>query len=225
MEPFNRKIRDNTVVCGVIGLGYVGLPLARRWVEAGFPVLGFDIDPAKIRKLKKGHSYIRHIPGDWIRRSVKSNRFVPTGDFSRLAEADAIIICVPTPLVGESTPDLSYVLDTAKAIRRTLRKGQLVVLESTTYPGTTVQDVLPILERSGLKNRKVSSASRPAGGSGQPGAFDRTDPNSSADTPRAKLAASLTKDRPHVVPVSSASTEAARSWKRLPRGEYRSSTS
>lgn len=134
---------------GIIGLGYVGLPIAAEFCRAGFSVTGFDTDKAKIEKLKKGKSYIRHI--DVSRLTDGGVSFRPTTDFSALAQMDCIIICVPTPLNEHREPDLSYVFDTAQRIARSLRRGQLVVLESTTYPGTTGEDLRAILEGSGLR--------------------------------------------------------------------------
>src|ERR1700688_817052 len=136
---------------GIIGCGYVGLPLGLRFAEAGHRVTGFDTDPAKVDKLNRGQSYIQHIPQNKIQQFVQSKHFGATTDFSRLAEVDAIIICVPTPLDQRREPDLSYVTDTAQAIRPHLQRGQLVVLESTTYPGTTEELVLPVLEQTGMK--------------------------------------------------------------------------
>lgn len=136
---------------GIIGCGYVGLPLALRFAQVGQQVTGFDLDPAKVEKLNAGETYIRHIAAEEIRRWRETGRFEATHDFSRLAEMDAILICVPTPLDERRQPDLSYVVDTARAIAKTLRKGQLIVLESTTYPGTTDELVLPILEQGGLR--------------------------------------------------------------------------
>src|SRR2546422_10942332 len=136
---------------GIIGCGYVGLPLALRFAEAGHSVLGFDTDPAKVKKLNQGQTYIEHIPGAKIQQSARPEQFAATGDSQRLAELDAVLICVPTPLDERREPDLSYVEQTARAISPNLRRGQLVVLESTTYPGTTEELVLPILEQSGLR--------------------------------------------------------------------------
>jgi UDP-N-acetyl-D-glucosamine dehydrogenase len=136
---------------GVIGLGYVGLPLLREFLEKGFRAIGFDIDPAKVDRLNKGESYIRHIPDKLIRSWVESDRFLATTDFAKLREVDAILICVPTPLDHHEQPDLSFVVGTCETISRNLRKGHLVVLESTTYPGTTEEVMKPILEQSGLK--------------------------------------------------------------------------
>jgi UDP-N-acetyl-D-glucosamine dehydrogenase len=135
---------------GIIGCGYVGLPLALRFAEAGHKVTGFDTDPEKVRMLNAGKSYIEHIQQTKIQQFVNSRHFSATNDFSRLKEVDAILICVPTPLNEYREPDLSYVEETAKSIYPHLQKGQLVVLESTTYPGTTEELVLPILEKSSL---------------------------------------------------------------------------
>ncbi len=136
---------------GIIGCGYVGLPLALRFAEAGHRVVGFDVDPAKVAKLNKGQSYIEHIPAAKIKQFVHSKHFVASHDFTHLQEVDAVLICVPTPLDQRREPDLSYVEQTARAIRPHLQRGQLIVLESTTYPGTTEELVLPILEESGLR--------------------------------------------------------------------------
>nr|WP_240907028.1 nucleotide sugar dehydrogenase [Paludisphaera rhizosphaerae] len=144
------RIRRGDVKVGVIGLGYVGLPLARAFVEKGVPVLGFDVDPAKIARLREGQSYIGHIDGEVV-RSMRAKGFDATADFGRLDEPDAILICVPTPLTDSRDPDLSYVVQSTRAIAAKLRPGQLVVLESTTYPGTTRDVVLPILAETGLK--------------------------------------------------------------------------
>src|SRR6202521_534958 len=136
---------------GIIGCGYVGLPLALRFAEAGHKVTGFDTDPHKVSMLNAGKSYIEHIPQTKIQQFVNSKHFGATTDFARIKEVDAIIICVPTPLDERREPDLSYVENTALAIQPHLQKGQLVVLESTTYPGTTEELVLPVLERGGLR--------------------------------------------------------------------------
>jgi UDP-N-acetyl-D-glucosamine dehydrogenase len=136
---------------GIVGCGYVGLPLALRFGEAGHIVTGFDTDPAKVEKLNAGQSYIQHIPAAKISEFVKAGKFSATTDFAAVAGVDAVLICVPTPLDERREPDLSYVEQTARAIRRYVQRNQLVVLESTTYPGTTEELVLPILEQSGLK--------------------------------------------------------------------------
>jgi UDP-N-acetyl-D-glucosamine dehydrogenase len=136
---------------GIIGCGYVGLPLALRFADTGHTVLGFDTDPKKVDSLNAGRSYIQHIPEAKIAEHVKGGRFGATTDFKRLRDMDAVLICVPTPLDERREPDLSYVEQTAESISPNLQRGQLVVLESTTYPGTTEELVLPILERGGLK--------------------------------------------------------------------------
>ena len=136
---------------GIIGCGYVGLPLALRFADVGQQVTGFDLDKFKIDKLNAGESYIQHIPADKIREHVQAKRFGATTDFSRLRDMDAILICVPTPLDERREPDLSYVEQTALAIAPNLQRNQLIVLESTTYPGTTEELVLPILEKGGLR--------------------------------------------------------------------------
>ena len=144
-------IRQKKAVVGVIGLGYVGLPLIRAFVAAGYRTMGFDVDAGKVEKLLAGQSYIGHIAPEWIADCVQSGKFTPTAEMKRLAEADCLLICVPTPLSDSRDPDLYYVEATAKQIAMTLRPGQLVVLESTTYPGTTRDVVLPILNERGLK--------------------------------------------------------------------------
>jgi UDP-N-acetyl-D-glucosamine dehydrogenase len=144
------RIAGRQAVVGIIGLGYVGLPLARAFSDAGFPVLGFDTDPAKVEKLQRGESYIGHIPAEAI-RAMRRGSFAATDDFGRLGEADAIVICVPTPLTEAREPDLGSVIRSTEAIAARLRPGQLVVLESTSYPGTTRGTVQPILETGGLR--------------------------------------------------------------------------
>jgi UDP-N-acetyl-D-glucosamine dehydrogenase len=151
VEKLLRRIESNRALIGVVGLGYVGLPLVREFTHGGAKVLGFDVDEAKVKALKAGRSYIEHIPADMIRRVIRSGQFEPTADFGRLKEPDCILICVPTPLTKMREPDMTYVQATAEAIARTLRRGQLVALESTTYPGTTREVMLPILAGSGLK--------------------------------------------------------------------------
>jgi UDP-N-acetyl-D-glucosamine dehydrogenase len=136
---------------GVIGCGYVGLPLGLRFAEAGHRVIGFDVDRSKVEKLNRGESYIQHIPAAKIRQYSASKHFSASSEFSKLSEMDAVIICVPTPLDDRREPDLSFVRETTEAIALNLRQGQLIVLESTTYPGTTEELVLPILERNGMK--------------------------------------------------------------------------
>ena len=135
---------------GVVGCGYVGLPLALRLAERGHRVVGFDTDARKVDILNSGGTYIKHIPPERIAPYVETGGFSATGDFARVRELDAVLICVPTPLDERRDPDLTYVASTARAIAPHLQRGQLVVLESTTYPGTTDELVLPILESSGL---------------------------------------------------------------------------
>ena len=149
-ELLSRKIAEKTARVGVIGLGYVGLPLLHAFVKAGFGTIGYDIDQAKVDRLLAGESYIAHIPSDWITEWLAAKQFTATADMQRLQEADALLICVPTPLNDSRDPDLSCIESTARQIAATLRPGQLVVLESTTYPGTTREVVLPILATSGL---------------------------------------------------------------------------
>src|SRR5579875_856971 len=142
------KFNGRTARVGVIGLGYAGLPLACCFAEAGFPTIGFDIDPAKIDALNQGRSYIAHIPAERATALVTGGRLQPVNGFDRLADCDAVIICVPTPLDRFRAPDLTYVTDTAKVVAKYLQPGQLVVLESTTYPGTTDEVLVPILEQN-----------------------------------------------------------------------------
>ncbi|MBV9122297.1 MAG: nucleotide sugar dehydrogenase, partial [Planctomycetes bacterium] len=143
------RIESRQAIVGIIGLGYVGLPLARAFASKGFPVLGFDVDAAKVARLERGESYIGHIPAEVI-RDMRRQGFEATNRFERLGETDAVIICVPTPLTEAREPDLTYIISSARSIAASLRPGQLVVLESTTYPGTTRRVVLPILEEGGL---------------------------------------------------------------------------
>jgi UDP-N-acetyl-D-glucosamine dehydrogenase len=152
-NPFSQltqKLTQKQARVGIIGLGYVGLPLARAFANQSFRVLGFDVDLAKVQKLQKGESYIKQIPHDAI-ATMREKGFEATDRFDRLDEADVILICVPTPLTDAREPDLTYVVNSAQAISNSLRPGQLVVLESTTYPTTTRDVVKPILEASGLK--------------------------------------------------------------------------
>jgi len=146
-----RLIESHEARIGVVGLGYVGLPLTLVFNEKGFPVTGFDLDPEKGRMLAAGRSYIRHIAPERIVRANATDRFTATADFGNLSECDAVLICVPTPLTPQREPDMTYVVATARKIREHLREGQLIVLESTTYPGTTDELVQGILEESGLK--------------------------------------------------------------------------
>ena len=144
------KFKDKTAVIGILGLGYVGLPLMLRYSELGFKVLGVDIDASKVKTLMAGGSYIEHIPAKKIKQSVEQG-FEATTDFSRLKQADALILCVPTPLNKYREPDLTYVINTTDAVVPHMRKGQVFSLESTTYPGTTDEELLPRIESTGLK--------------------------------------------------------------------------
>ncbi len=146
------RIENRTATVGIIGLGYIGLPLMLAATAKGFRVLGFDIDEPKVHGLNQGRSPLGHIPETEILSACKANLFAATSDFSRLAEVDVIVICVPTPLGKHREPDLSFVVSTAKNIATRLRSGQLVILESTTYPGTTADVVGPILATAGLKS-------------------------------------------------------------------------
>jgi UDP-N-acetyl-D-glucosamine dehydrogenase len=145
------KIKNKDAVIGVIGLGYVGLPLVKTFLKAGFQAVGFDVDPKKVSLLNRSQSYIKHVTGKDLKPFIADKKFRATADFNALSKADVIIICVPTPLDGHRNPDLSFVLNTTQVIAENLRKGQLIVLESTTYPGTTEEEMLPILEGTGLK--------------------------------------------------------------------------
>src|SRR5690348_8732441 len=152
VEALHRRFVAREATIGVIGLGYVGLPLVGAILGSGFAVLGFDIDAEKVAQLNAGHSYIRHIPAATIAGWRRGGRFNAIADFTRLREVDAVLICVPTPLTRHREPDLSYIVGTTEAIAPQLRRGQLIVLESTTYPGTTREVMQPILERGGLKS-------------------------------------------------------------------------
>jgi UDP-N-acetyl-D-glucosamine dehydrogenase len=151
LDTFLRKAESRTLTAGIVGLGYVGLPLAQLFTSQGFTVVGFDIDDAKIEKLMRSESYIRHIPESTIREMRKENCFTAVSDFSQISKVDTISICVPTPLDKAKQPDLTAVRQTTESLVPYLRAGQLIILESTTYPGTTSEVVLPILQKSGLK--------------------------------------------------------------------------
>src|SRR5947209_12694458 len=150
-DQLKERLEQRTARIAVIGLGYVGLPLAETFAWGGYPVLGFDVDAAKVALLKRGQSYIGHICPERVAELVGSGRFDATCDPGRFVEADAVVICVPTPLGEAREPDLSYIVRTGEMLRPHLRQGQLVILESTTYPGTTEDVLRPILEESGLK--------------------------------------------------------------------------
>ena len=149
-QNFLSRIQDKSAVIGIVGLGYVGLPLMLRFAEVGYKVLGFDIDNNKVDSLQQGKSYIEHISADSI-RLARERGFEATADFSRAPEADALILCVPTPLNKYREPDLSFVLNTIDSLVPYLREGHLVSLESTTYPGTTDEELLPRIESRGFK--------------------------------------------------------------------------
>jgi UDP-N-acetyl-D-glucosamine dehydrogenase len=149
-QTLKRKIEDRSAVIGICGLGYVGLPLVCAIGANGFRVLGFDVDTQKVSKLNSGESYIRHISSETIAHFIASGRFAATNDFRRISEADVIAICVPTPLTRHREPDLSHVVATVTSIAKSARPGQLIVLESTTYPGTTSEVLAPIFTEEGL---------------------------------------------------------------------------
>lgn len=153
IEIIMNKIINKTAVIGIIGLGYVGLPLAREFLRADYKVIGFDIDSKKVSKINDGQSYIRHVDSTFIKNYVKNAKLTATIDFSKLSEVDVILICVPTPLGIHYEPDLQYVINSSKEVSKYLKRGHVVVLESTTYPGTTEEEVLPILQKNerGLK--------------------------------------------------------------------------
>ncbi|NIW80856.1 MAG: nucleotide sugar dehydrogenase, partial [Calditrichae bacterium] len=138
-----KRIKDREVVIGVVGLGYVGLPLILEFVEKNFSTIGFDIDAAKVQQLNDGNSYIKHISGERIRQAHSRKLFRATDDFSELKNTDCILVCVPTPLNKHREPDISYILNTSETISQYLQNGQLVVLESSTYPGTTEEIMRP----------------------------------------------------------------------------------
>lgn len=148
------KIKNHEAHIGVVGLGYVGLPLILEFLEEKFPATGFDIDPAKVSMLNQGESYIKHISTEKIKKVKEMGLFHATTDFSRLKEVDCILVCVPTPLNKYREPDISFIVNTAETISKHLQKEQLVVLESSTYPGTTEEVMRPILEKSGFKGHR-----------------------------------------------------------------------
>jgi len=148
-----QRIRSKDARIGIIGLGYVGLPLALTTAEVGFSATGFDVDPAKVSALNAGRSYIAHIAGSAVSEARRSERFRATDDFADLRQMDVVLVCVPTPLTAQREPDMTYVSNTAEQVAACLEPGMLVVFESTTYPGTTTDLVRPILERGGLRSR------------------------------------------------------------------------
>src|SRR5476649_2784944 len=158
LEALLGRIQAHTSKIGIIGLGYVGLPLALLFNEADFPVTGFDIDPEKVKALNNGRSYIYRIPKTDI-AAAAAKGFWATDEYTHAKDMDALIICVPTPLNEYHEPDLSYIRDTAKAIAPYLRAGHLVILESTTYPGTTEEVLVPILEKGNKHGLKAARSS------------------------------------------------------------------
>jgi len=146
-----QKIESKKAIIGIVGLGYVGLPLMMEFVEQGFTTIGFDVDDTKVDSLNNGKSYIKHISDERVATVVDSKLFSASADFARIKEVDCILICVPTPLTRYREPDLSFIENTSETLAAHLRKGQLVVLESSTFPGTTEEVMKPILEKSGLK--------------------------------------------------------------------------
>ena len=207
------RIRAGEASLGVIGLGYVGLPICLTAAEAGMRVVGFDIDPSKPQRLARGESYFRHIDQARIRASVASGHFSATSDFGELGRPDVLLICVPTPINAHLEPDLSFIVATGAAIAKRLRRGQLVVLESTTYPGTTDEVLRPILEQSGLVcGRDFLSRFRPSARTpATPISRPRASPRSSAPTMR-----SHARRRWHSMTASSRarSRSARRGWPR-----------
>ncbi len=151
MTELLSRIQSRSARVGIIGQGYVGLPLALVFCDAGFPVIGFDVDPRKVEALQRGESFIRHIGPERVSAAVAAGRYRATTDFDDISRCDAVVICVPTPLGAHREPDNSFIHATARQVSKRLRHGQLVVLESTTYPGTTEEEVLPILQESGLR--------------------------------------------------------------------------
>lgn len=152
VDTLLKKIETREAKVGVVGLGYVGLPLAVEFADAGFSVLGFEASAEKVEDVVAGRSYVGDVPDEQVAESVKAGRLAATLDFGRLSEVDAICICVPTPLVKTGDPDVSYIISAAESIGRSIREGQLIVLESTTYPGTTRELLLPALSGGGRLN-------------------------------------------------------------------------
>src|SRR6185369_2007864 len=149
-EEILKKLNERRAVVGVIGLGYVGLPLAVEFARAGLRVIGFDLDESRVDEINNGRSYIPDVPTEMVGALVERGKLSASTDFSHLAETDAVIICVPTPLRKTKEPDISYILAAAEQVKTHLHSQQLIVLESTTYPGTTDEVLRPMLEETGL---------------------------------------------------------------------------
>jgi UDP-N-acetyl-D-glucosamine dehydrogenase len=154
MKDWTEKIKEKQLTVGVLGLGYVGLPLAGEFASAGLKVVGFDIDEKKVRTLNSGRSIIKHVPHSRVKQIVKAGRFKATSNMARLKNVDAILVCVPTPLTINREPDMQFIIKSSETIAKYLQRGQLIILESTTYPGTTREVMVPILQSSGLKAGK-----------------------------------------------------------------------
>ncbi len=154
MKDWAEKIKEKRITVGVLGLGYVGLTLAGEFASAGLKVVGFDIDEKKVRTLNSGRSIIKHVPHSKVKQIVKAGRFKATSNMARLKNVDAILVCVPTPLTQNREPDMQFIIKSTETIAKYLQRGQLIVLESTTYPGTTREVMVPILQSSGLKAGK-----------------------------------------------------------------------
>ncbi|PHR56628.1 MAG: UDP-N-acetyl-D-glucosamine dehydrogenase [Robiginitomaculum sp.] len=150
-DAFVKRVESKKLVIGIVGLGYVGLPLARAYIDVSLNVVGYDINEAKLAQLRSGQSGIRHIEDSFVKKSMADGSLQVTSDITDLKQVDAILICVPTPLDIHQQPDLSYVVSTCEALAPVLQKGQIVILESTTYPGTTEEVIKPILESTGMK--------------------------------------------------------------------------
>jgi len=151
MSQWKTKIENKKVVVGVLGLGYVGLPLAREFASAGLKVVGFDVDARKVDILNSGRSIIKHVPNSQVRNMVKAGCFTATTKMARIRNVDAVLVCVPTPLTENREPDMQFIIGSSETIAKYLKRGQLIVLESTTYPGTTKELMIPILQGCGLK--------------------------------------------------------------------------
>ena len=153
-DRLEKRIKNKKASVGIIGMGYVGIPLGFEFARNGFAVTGFDKDSARVEDINAGKQVMKHIPASAMNEFVKKNRGSSTGEFSKIRDMDCVIICVPTPLDEHKQPDMSYVSDASGEIGKNLKKGQLIILESTTYPGTTREVVKPILEKSGLEAGK-----------------------------------------------------------------------